>query len=422
MQMNRFQIVACCVAVAGGAGLAQANGLSPVVGAFGETKPLVDIRLRYESVEQTPFAYDADAATVRARLGFETGKAWNTSLLVEGDFLTPLNSHYNSTTFNTPTNAKAIYPVVADPEDYSLNRLQLSNTSIPGTTITLGRQRINLDDQRFIGNSGWRQNEQTFDALRVVNKTVANLTVDVTYIDKVNRVYGPDGRVAPNFAHFHGDDYLANIAYQFPLGKLTAFDYLLSFDETPQPLRDSTQTYGLRFAGDRQLARIKLGYSASVARQEEYKDNPLHFNNDYYAAELTATYRHYSLGAGIESLGGNGTKGFTTPLATLHKFQGWADKFLVTPVNGIDDRYATLGFLTKGVWVLDTLSATAVYHDYESQRLSIDYGSEVDLQLQGKWQRFTGTLKYADYSAAQTTPITVARDTRKWWAQIDFVW
>ena len=48
-------------------------------------KSIVDVRLRFESVDQDGIAKDADAVTLRARLGFETGKAWNTALLVEGD-------------------------------------------------------------------------------------------------------------------------------------------------------------------------------------------------------------------------------------------------------------------------------------------------------------------------------------------------
>ncbi len=78
-----------------------------------------------------------------------------------------------------------------------MNRLQLTNTSLPDTTLTLGRQRINLDDQRFVGNVGWRQNEQTYDGFRVVNKSIPNLTVDVTYFDQVNRVFGKESPVGP---------------------------------------------------------------------------------------------------------------------------------------------------------------------------------------------------------------------------------
>jgi hypothetical protein len=158
-----------------------ASYASPISGAIGETKPIIDIRARAEYVDQKGLVDDANAGTIRARLGFETGKAWSTALLAEGTFLTPWVDDYRN---DTSVALNTTRPVVADPENYALNRLQLANTSLPDTTITLGRQRINLDDQRFVGNVGWRMNEQTYDALRVVNKSVKSLTFDVTYSNR----------------------------------------------------------------------------------------------------------------------------------------------------------------------------------------------------------------------------------------------
>jgi hypothetical protein len=348
---------------------------------------------------------DAHAMTLRARLGFETGKAWSTTLLAEGDLLWPLDSGYNST-----VNGKTAYPVVADAETYEVNRLQLTNTSIVDTTLTVGRQRITLDDQRFLGNSGWRQNEQTFDSVRVVNKTLPNLTLDLSYVDQVNRVFGRDSPVG----RYHGSNYLANVSYQMPVGKLTGFAYVLDLKEAP---RDSTETFGLRFTGERPVSLIKLAWAASFAHQSDRANNPLSFDLTYYAGELTGTLRQFSASVGIEMMEGNGVKGFTTPLATLHKFDGWADEFLTTPPNGLERRYVTLGYLSKGVAGLDTLSGTAVYHQFRSDRLNVDYGSEVDLQLQAKWRRFVALLQYAAYDAS-----SVATDTTKYWAELDYVW
>jgi hypothetical protein len=407
---------AVALTFAGLAAHAQADGLDPLFGAISETKPLLDLRLRYEMVDQEPFVEDANAVTLRVRPGFETGKAWNTALLVEGDLVWPLRTNYNST-----TNGKTAFPVVPDPESYEINRLQLTNTSIIDTTITLGRQRIVLDDHRFVGNVGWRQNEQTFDALRVVNRHIPNTTIDVSYVGQVNRIFGPRGLPGNNDGRFTGDTFLANVAYQFPFGKLTGFGYLIEFEELPNPIRDTTQTFGLRFQGEKPLAKIKLGYIGSWATQSDRGDNPLDFSNKYFLAELTGTFRQFSIGAGYEVLQGDGIKGFSTPLATLHKFQGWADKFLTTPVNGLKDKYVNLGYLKKGVGPLETLGVTASWHDYESERLSINYGDELNLQLQARYRRFTGTVKYADYNAAPTTP-TAVRDTQKLWAQLDFIW
>ena len=53
-----------------------------------------------------------------------------------------------------------------------------------------GRQRITLDDHRFIGNVGWRQNEQTFDSVRVTTNLIPDLKLDYSYIWEVQRIFG----------------------------------------------------------------------------------------------------------------------------------------------------------------------------------------------------------------------------------------
>jgi hypothetical protein len=215
--------------------------------ALEQTRPLVDIHVRYEEVEQTGIVDNAHAETLRARLGGETGKFLDTSLLAEGEAMLRLDRAYR------PDNAVATYtryPVVADPENYQLNRLYLTNTSLPQTAVTVGRQRIILDDQRFVGNTGWRQNEVTFDAVRVVNKSVTNLTFDLTFLDKVHRQFGVDSPQGT----YKGDSYLANVAYQWRLGKLTAL-----------PARFRSDCRAER--GPRSTARLDFDVRRSVRRE-----------------------------------------------------------------------------------------------------------------------------------------------------------
>ena len=378
-------------------------------GAFAEainlTHPLLDMRLRYEFVDQDPLAHDANAFTLRTRGGFETGKAWDTSLLMELEAVIPLNTAYNNS-----FNGKATYPTIPDPESVAINRLQLTNISIPYTAITVGRQRINLDDQRFIGNAGWRQNEQTFDAVRVVNKSIDGFTADVTYLNNVNRVFGnfsPQG-------HYTGDTFLMNGAYTFSFGKLTAFAYLLQFDEAIA-IRESAQTYGGRFAGTRDIGNLKLGYAASFATQKNYDNNPLRYSNNYYLGELTGTYTKFGATAGYEVLEGDGAKGFSTPLATLHKFNGWADKFLTTPPNGLKDLYGSIVYTERNVGPFASIAATVAYHRYDADFVSLHYGDEINAQVVARWQRYTFTIKYAGYDAER-----FATDTQKVWLQVEF--
>ena len=118
--------------------------------------------------------------------------------------------------------------------------------------------------------------------------------------------------------------------------------------------------------------------SRPTPKQTDYGDNPLDFDLDYVSGDLMATFRQFGLGVGTEIMEGNGPgrgKGFTTPLGTLHKFQGWADKFLTTPPNGLEDLYANASVNLKGVGVLDTLAFVVSYHDYNAEAVSADYGS-----------------------------------------------
>jgi hypothetical protein len=400
---------------------ARAEDASSLADALGRSTSILDTRVRFETVDQDPMAQDAEATTFRARLGFETGKLAQTALLAEGEFVWPWVDHYRG---DSSTMDRAAYPIVADPESQEINRLQLTNTTLPGTTVTVGRQRIALDDHRFIGNSPWRQNEQTFDGLRIVNRTIADLTVDVSYLSQANRVFGresPQGR-------YRGDMYLFNLAYQAAPGKITGFAYLFDLDPLTRfpglaaaqaaalnPVRVSTETYGARFAGDRQAGKIKVGYIASYATQRDYGQNPFDFSLDYALLELTGTYRQFSIGGGYESLQGNGTVGFSTPLGTLHRFQGWADKFLTTPPNGIDDAYVTASASFKDVGSLDAVTAIVTYHDYDAEHISQSYGSEIDLQLQAKWGHCSAAIKYADYQADH-----LLTDTAKLWVQFEY--
>jgi len=397
------------------AGQVLADGEGSLKSALSETKYIIDARLRSEDVEQAGVANDANATTLRARLGFETGKLWNTSLLIEGEAVVPIDTDYRP---DPMVPEMVTYPVVADPESYAINRLQLVNTSIPGTTLTLGRQRITLDDQRFVGNVGWRQNEQTYDAFRIVNKSVKNLVLDATWLNQVNRVFGED---SPQ-GEYDGDSVLLNAAYQTKIGKITGFGYLLEFDNivgVPAAVRDSSSTYGLRFAGEHPAGKVKLAYVASWATQTEYGDNPLSFDLDYMTAELTTTWKQFGLGAGIEVMEGNGVKGFTTPLATLHKFQGWADKFLTTPANGIEDVYVTASGNFKAVGGLDTLGLVLSYHDYNAEHISADYGTEWNASIACKVKKLGFMIKYADYNQGV---LASARDTEKFWMQMEYVW
>jgi hypothetical protein len=236
-------------AFAGLAAIAPAQAADTWGQALREGDVIVDLRARYESVEQGGFTSDAGALTNRLRAGFQTALLKGTAFLAEGVVVDDLLEDYNST-----INGQAQYPVVADPADFAaINRLALINKSLERTTLTFGRQRIVHDDQRFVGNVGWRQNEQTFDGLRAQWGT-PKIKTDLTYASQVNRVFGPD---SPQ-GKWEGDVVLTSFAYTLPVGTLTLFDHYLDIDGVASA---SSNTVGVKLAGSKPVGKLTATYS-----------------------------------------------------------------------------------------------------------------------------------------------------------------
>ena len=380
-----------------------------------ELQPIADARLRYEHVDQDGLAEDANALTFRLRAGAEA--TWNDwSLLADAEGTAALAARYDS-----GLNGKTQYPIIADPENIELNRLQLQYRGLPRTMITLGRQRINIEDQRFVGSSGWRQNEQTFDAVRLEYGDAKGLKADFTYSWSVRTIWGIDGRDARQHA-IGGNNVFATVSHPTPVGALSGFAFVVDQDEAAvQGFRLSSQTYGVRLAGSRSLSKeAKLSYALSYARQSDLHRNPNNYQADYWLADVGVDLGPARLGIGHERLGadeGRPFTGFQTPLATLHKFQGWADKFLTTPPNGIRDTYASTGYAWKKPLGLDAINATIVYHRFDSDRLGLHYGNEWDAMVSAKKGRWTATAKLAAYKADE-----FATDTGKFWLQFEWAY
>jgi hypothetical protein len=381
-----------------------------------ELKPIVEARLRYEHVEQAGVAVEADAVTLRMRAGVEAKKG-PFAILVESEATLAVVEDYNS-----GVNGKA-GPIIPDPENIELNRAQIQFTGLPKTVITAGRQRINLDDQRFVGSVGWRQNEQTFDAVRTEWTGIKGVKADLTYAWSQRTIWGVDGFGARQTA-VGGDNIFANLGYKGKTFGITAFAYLVDMDEAiVQSYRLSSQTYGVRGTVSVPLGKTKLNLLGSYAAQADYHNNPNNSTADYWLGEAMLDVAPFKLTAGYEVLGadnGVALSSFQAPLGTLHKFNGWADKFLVTPPNGLRDLYLGVGIAPK-IKALPGFAAQVNWHQYKSDRLSLNYGDEWNAQLSFKIaKKFSVLAKYAEYNRAGVADFTGDADTQKFWLQLDY--
>ncbi len=390
------------------AAAAQTTDPAPVDGAV-TIRPLLTARARAEFVDQG--ALEAEAATLRVRAGAEA-RIGPVAVLAEGEATLAIARGYNAFPFAAPGRDqwRPAHAVVPDPENAELNRLQIEYRT-PEAAFTAGRQRIELDDQRWVGSVGWRQNEQTFDAVRAAAKP-GPLAADVTYAISQRTIFGSDA--APRTA-LDGEFVFAGLSAGQGAVTGKVFAYLVDYDEV-FARANSSQTYG-GFVNARVPLGVaaSLGLRASYARQADHGSNPFDYAADYWSVDASGKLAGFDVAAGIETLGSDNGRAVQTPLATLHKFNGWADVFLTTPPNGLQDLHLTLARKFPEVRSLPGLNATIAVHRFRSAGGGIAYGYEIDAAIGARFEAVSALIKYARYEARR-----FGADTSKLWFQLEF--
>ena len=380
----------------------------------------LNARLRYEWVEQSNFDKDSHAPTIRTRFGYTTAPLYGFQGMIEGEDITVIGSekNYNAAgSNNTPDK-----PVVADPPTTELNQAWLGYTYTNWVALKGGRQRVVLDNHRFIGDVAWRQNQQTFDAITIGSMPLPDVSLFYGYIWHANRVYGDvDGLPAAN-RDFHSDSHLVNVSWSgWKYARFVGYTYLLDL-ENPAGTADSCATYGGYVAGSAPVGEnVSIGYRGEFAYQTDYADSPFNYATEYYNIEAGATILPVSFGAGYEVLGSDiddnpivtTRVSFRTPLATAHPFNGWANVFTSIPPQGLRDLY---GYIQ--VMLPYDVPVRAVYHSFDADSGASDFGHEIDLIASKKFGKYWAvTAKYAHYDGKDAP---VAFDVDKFWAQVEF--
>ena len=388
-----------------------ADGETTLADAITGGSATAAVRYRYEFVDQDGFDDDAHASTARLRLDYRTAKSRGWSAFAEFDHVFHVVARdFNSGAGTSP--GRAAYPVVADPSGSDLNQLYLRYDAGTDWTLRAGRQRILLDNQRFVGNVGWRQNEQTYDALTLATSAVSDTELTYVYVNQVRRIFGD--RVGAGKERVDGHLLNARIRLNddwFAVPYLYHVDY-----DDVSSSANSTSTFGIRVEGNVEAASGAIRLAAEAATQSDAGNNPVGFDAEYFHADITwARPQDLGFGIGIELLGGNADAGaaFRTPLATLHKFQGWADQFLATPDTGIRDLYASLSY-PAGDWTL-----AAIFHDFSAETGGDDYGTELDLSASWTIDKRYGMLFKAAFFASDSAAFA---DTTKAWVQFTAAW
>ena len=367
----------------GSAGKREADSFT---GMFSRGTVGLDVRARYEGVDDDRFPEQADALTLRTRVGFSSAE-WNGfSFMVEGADVRELNDDYNST-----ANGKTRYPVVLDPEGSEINQAWFRYASGKRFSATLGRQRVAFDNQRHIGSVSFRQHEQTFDAAQFIVSPGDNFSVRYAYLDKVHRIPG-NGHPVRTAREQELEGHLLNASVKTPAGTLVGYGYFIENEDLPL---QSSRTVGVRFNGAHTFDDVsRLEYVAEWATQDPYADGARSLDNDYMLVEGAYLRPKFGARLGHERLEGNGLAGYQTPFATLFAFNGWTDRFLTTPADGLRDSYLAFNGKVGGGDVM------VRYHDFRSDRSGGRFGDEIGLRYSRPFgKQFVGAVQYATFNS-----------------------
>ena len=250
----------------------------------------VNLRYRYEwaHTRDTPTkdTRDAYANTLRLRLGYLTPifsgfqgfVEYEGNLAMQQDYLSPKGNWRGDVTRD----------VIADPQSSELNRFWVSYKGF-GSEIKGGRQRIILDDSRFIGNVGWRQMEQTYDAITFTNKSIDNMTFKAGYIGQVQDIFS---------RNIDLDVVFLNLNYKVNKhATVSGYTYLVSYENAAAA---STKTFGLKVNGSPKINQdLKLHYTAEYSNQSQYVNNPADYNVDRYNLMVGATFKGITFKTGM---------------------------------------------------------------------------------------------------------------------------
>jgi hypothetical protein len=353
--------------------------------------PLIDIRTRYEFAD-IDLLDPSHAWTFRERLGFKT-KAWNGfSALVEGEFSQAVVDDFHGGAAGADPFDPANSPIF-DPETHELNQGYLQYEGF-NTTGRIGRQKIVYDNAAFIGNVGWRQNEQTYDALSLSNKSIGKLTLNYAYLNQINRVFGSDADapLAPGFANVEdiaASVHLFNASYAGIQGiTLGGYAYIMNFEDVSAW---DNNTFGASAKGD----LFGVTFYGELAWQDKAG---VAGNEDALYAHVSATKKFgseiFDFGAltiGIEHL----DAGFKTPLATVHAFNGFADVTDAARISGAHNGLTDV-YISHTLPIFCGIKWMNVLHAMGDNGLGSGYGWEYDSVLTKKFDdHFTAIAKFA---------------------------
>lgn len=373
-----------------------AEAVSNMPAFISDGTPYLKLRYRYEYFDDSSFAKEAQPSTLRSVLGFKSGEFLNgvtgqiefenVALIADDDY------------YNDGSNGKTQYPSIIDPKGTEINQAFVNINTYQPVNIRFGRQEIAFDNQRFIGISGWRQNNQTFDGAKIDLNILENIKLSYAYIYNINRVYGDDSAVGD----WDSSSHLVNLNYNIDdYNQLSLYSYMLDIEDSAV---NSSKTYGGFYSGKYEFQpNMNVNYRLEYATQSDNGKNTNNYDADYYNITLGTSFEMFDFAANYEVKEGssNANSQFRTPLGSNYNFNGYNMQFDNTPAEGIEDiNFKAKTQLSSNNALLDETGLTLGYHMLEAENGGADYGDEINFTIDKSFgENYYTQLKLVDFSS-----------------------
>ena len=366
----------------------------------------LELRPRWNHIEEADKAETTRGGTVRIVGGWRSAPWMGFRATVEGIHTDSWGGkHFN----DNPADGASEYPLLPDPRHTGVNRAFVQYMNEEGLTVRVGRQRVALDNQRWVSDNDFRQIPQLFDGATVEYGGLAATRLTAGYYGQVRSTSGTTDDLRLT---------VLNAAWNpLPDHALGAFAY---FHDQPNSAPftgfqdESYRVYGVRAEGT--VARwgaIELPYVVELARQRPYADGDSRIDARYWRVGAGLSTTQWMLRADYEVRGSNeGVYGLQIPLTNFYGYNGWTLKWFTAPREGLRD-----GWITAR-WAVGPVTLYAEQHRFESDFGSLDFGRELDAGV--TWDILPNAVLRLQHARYDSGADRVYADIRKTWLTLTY--
>ena len=369
----------------------------------------LELRPRWNHIEESNLPEAAEGGTVRVLAGWRSGP-WNgLRVAIEGIHA----NHWGEKRFNDDPADIPIspYPLLPDPRHTGVNRAYVEVIGIDGLVARLGRQRVALDNQRWLSDNDFRQIPQLFDGASLEYSGLPATRLTAGYYGQVRSTSGEtdDLRLA-----------VLNAAWNpMPDHALGAFAY---FHDQPNTAPftgladESYRVYGVRAEGvAARWGAVELPYVVEAARQRPYAGGDARIDARYWRVGAGLATAQWTLRGDYEVRGSNdGAYGLQIPLTDFYAFNGWTLKWFSAPREGLRD-----GWLTAR-WAIGPVTLYGEAHRFDSDFGDLDFGRELDAGI--TWSILPNALLRLQHARYDSGSGRDYPEIRKTWLTFTFTY